>query len=71
MLRQTGRPYAVEVVADLYDVFASGSVKHPLRPRFFAGHLYGHCDETVFKLPLRPMSQKKLSSNDTLAPTFP
>ena len=34
MLRQTGRPYAVEVVADPYDVFAPGSVKHPLRPFF-------------------------------------
>jgi len=34
MLRQAGRPYAVEVVADSYDVFAPGSVKHPLRPFF-------------------------------------
>ncbi|MEY3867405.1 MAG: hypothetical protein RLZZ338_1296 [Cyanobacteriota bacterium] len=34
MLHQAGRPYAVEVVADPYDVFAPGSVKHPLR-RFF------------------------------------
>ena len=34
MLRQTGRPYAVEVIADPYDVFAPGSVKHPLRPFF-------------------------------------
>ena len=34
MLGQTGRPYAVEVVADSYDVFAPGSVKHPLRPFF-------------------------------------
>jgi glycosyltransferase involved in cell wall biosynthesis len=34
MLRQTGRPYAVEVVADPYDVFAPGSVKHRLRPFF-------------------------------------
>ncbi len=34
MLRQTGRPYAVEVVGDPYDVFAPGSVKHPLRPFF-------------------------------------
>jgi len=28
------RPYAVEVVGDPYDVFAPGSVKHPLRPIF-------------------------------------
>ena len=34
MLRKTGRPYAVEVVADPYDVFAPGSVKHPLRSFF-------------------------------------
>jgi glycosyltransferase involved in cell wall biosynthesis len=34
MLRQTGRPYAVEVIADPYDLFAPGSVKHPLRPFF-------------------------------------
>jgi glycosyltransferase involved in cell wall biosynthesis len=29
-----GRPYGVEVVADPYDTFALGSVKHPLRPLF-------------------------------------
>jgi glycosyltransferase involved in cell wall biosynthesis len=29
-----GRPYGVEVVNDPYDVFAPGSVKHPLRPFF-------------------------------------
>ena len=34
MLRQTGHPYAVEVVGDPYDVFAPGSLKHPLRPFF-------------------------------------
>jgi glycosyltransferase involved in cell wall biosynthesis len=34
VLNQTGHPYAVEVVADPYDVFAPGSVKHPLRPFF-------------------------------------
>jgi glycosyltransferase involved in cell wall biosynthesis len=32
LLRQTGHPYGVEVVADPYDVFAPGSVKHPLSP---------------------------------------
>jgi glycosyltransferase involved in cell wall biosynthesis len=31
-LCRAGRPYGVEVVADPYDVFAPGSVKHPLRP---------------------------------------
>lgn len=31
-LRSRGYPYAVEVVADPYDVFAPGSVRHPLRP---------------------------------------
>lgn len=34
LLRQTGHPYGVEVVADPYDVFAPGSVKHPLSPFF-------------------------------------
>lgn len=33
-LRKKGHPYAVEVVADPYDVFAPGSIKHPLRPYF-------------------------------------
>lgn len=30
----SGRPYGVEVVADPYDSFAPGSVRHPLRPLF-------------------------------------
>ncbi|MCI0461836.1 MAG: glycosyltransferase family 4 protein [Gemmataceae bacterium] len=34
MLRRAGRPYGVEVVADPYDVFAPGSVRHPLAPLF-------------------------------------
>jgi glycosyltransferase involved in cell wall biosynthesis len=34
LLCRTGHPYGVEVVADPYDVFAPGSVKHPLRPFF-------------------------------------
>lgn len=34
VLRREGHPYGVEVVADPYDVFAPGSVKHPLRPVF-------------------------------------
>jgi glycosyltransferase involved in cell wall biosynthesis len=34
LLRQTGHPYGVEVVNDPYDVFAPGSVRHPLRPFF-------------------------------------
>jgi glycosyltransferase involved in cell wall biosynthesis len=33
-LRKIGRPYAVEVVTDSYDVFAPGGVRHPLRPLF-------------------------------------
>lgn len=31
-LRQSGHPYAVEVVGDPYDAFAKGYVTHPLRP---------------------------------------
>lgn len=34
MLRRTGHPYGVYVIADPYDVFAPGSVKNPLRPFF-------------------------------------
>jgi glycosyltransferase involved in cell wall biosynthesis len=34
LLLQTGHPYGVEVVADPYDVFTPGSVKHPLSPFF-------------------------------------
>lgn len=34
LLRRTSHPYGVEVVSDPYDVFAPGSVKHPLRPFF-------------------------------------
>jgi glycosyltransferase involved in cell wall biosynthesis len=30
----SGRPFAVEVVGDPYDVFAPGAVSHPLRPYF-------------------------------------
>jgi glycosyltransferase involved in cell wall biosynthesis len=45
-LRRTGHPFGVEVVADPYDVFAPGSVKHPLRPVFrwwFPRHLRRQC----------------------------
>jgi glycosyltransferase involved in cell wall biosynthesis len=34
VLDKTGHPYGAEVVADPYDVFAPGSVRHPLRPFF-------------------------------------
>ncbi|MCG7854049.1 MAG: glycosyltransferase, partial [Methanosarcinaceae archaeon] len=33
-LEKTGRPFGLEVVGDPYEVFASGSVRHPLRPFF-------------------------------------
>ena len=33
-MRKSGRPYAVEVVGDPYDVFSPNSVRHPLRPVF-------------------------------------
>lgn len=45
-LRRAGRPYGVEVVSDPYDVFAPGSVRHPLRPFFrwlFPYRLRQHC----------------------------
>lgn len=34
LLRRTKHPYGVEVLGDPYDVFAPGSVQHPLRPFF-------------------------------------
>jgi glycosyltransferase involved in cell wall biosynthesis len=34
VLRKRGYPYGAEVVTDPYDVFAPGSVEHPLRPLF-------------------------------------
>ena len=33
-MRKSGRPYGVEVVADPYDVFGPGAIRHPLRPAF-------------------------------------
>lgn len=33
-LRRAGRPYALEVVGDPFDVFSPGSIHHPLRPFF-------------------------------------
>lgn len=37
-LVQQGKPYALEVVGDPYDVFAPGSVRHPLRAFFRQWH---------------------------------
>jgi L-malate glycosyltransferase len=34
LLQRTNHPFAVEVVADPYDIFAPGSIDHPLRPFF-------------------------------------
>ncbi|MFI7432035.1 glycosyltransferase family 4 protein [Micromonospora haikouensis] len=45
-----GLPYALEVVADPYDVFAPGTLDHPLRPllrRRFAGRLRRQCATAV------------------------
>ncbi len=47
-LRRSGRPYAVEVVCDPYDVFSPGAVRHPLRPFFrwwFTRQLRRQCAE--------------------------
>jgi glycosyltransferase involved in cell wall biosynthesis len=32
VLRRSGHPFAVEVVADPYGIFAPGAIRHPLRP---------------------------------------
>lgn len=34
ILRRRGQPFGVEVVGDPWDTFASGAVRHPLRPLF-------------------------------------
>ncbi len=46
-LKRTGRPYAVEVLSDPVEVFAPGSVSHPLRPffqRYCAWQLRNVCE---------------------------
>src|SRR5438067_5684024 len=45
-MRNSGRPYAVEVVADPYDVLGPNAIRHPLRPVFrwwFTRALKRHC----------------------------
>src|SRR5690606_5240109 len=45
-LLEKGRPFGAEIVADPYDVFAPGSVRHPLRPylrQTVPGELRRHC----------------------------
>ncbi|HEY3296726.1 MAG TPA: glycosyltransferase family 4 protein [bacterium] len=37
-LQKQGKPYALEVVGDPYDVFTAGSVKHPMRAFFRQWH---------------------------------
>lgn len=43
---EPGRPFAVQVIGDPYDVFAPGATKHPLRPFFrwwFAARVRAQC----------------------------
>ena len=45
-LKESGHPYAVEVVSDPWDVFSPGAVRHPLRPffrRWFVHRLKTQC----------------------------
>jgi glycosyltransferase involved in cell wall biosynthesis len=45
-LQCLGHPFALEVVADPYDVFAPGAIRHPLRPvfrRWFSSGLRSQC----------------------------
>ncbi len=47
------RPYGAEVIADPYDVFAPGSIKHPLRPVFrwlFPQELKQQCSQATAAL---------------------
>lgn len=46
LIRKSGRPFGVEVVGDPFDVFARGSIDHPLRPIlrwFFSRSLRRQC----------------------------
>jgi glycosyltransferase involved in cell wall biosynthesis len=50
MLHRIGHPYALEVVADPYDVFAPGAIKHPLRSVFrwwYLLELKHECTEAI------------------------
>ena len=52
-VRGAGRPYAVEVLGDPFDVFAPGAVRHPLRPFFrwwFTRQLKRQCAEACAAL---------------------
>lgn len=47
-MRTSGRPYAIEVLGDPYDLFAPGAIRHPLRPLLrsrFTHLLRRHCSE--------------------------
>jgi glycosyltransferase involved in cell wall biosynthesis len=49
-LWKSGHPYGLEVVADPYDVFSPGAVRHPLRPflrRWMPGKLRLQCERAV------------------------
>jgi L-malate glycosyltransferase len=50
LLRRNNHPFAAEVVADPFDVFAPGGIKHPLRPFFrwlYPGDLRRDCIKAI------------------------
>ncbi|WP_228061182.1 glycosyltransferase family 4 protein [[Phormidium] sp. LEGE 05292] len=72
VLRQTQHPYGVEVVADPYDVFAPGSVKHPLRTFFrwmFTRRLQQQCDRACAAAYVteRALQQRYPPANDAFS----
>ncbi|HEY9852385.1 MAG TPA: glycosyltransferase family 4 protein [Leptolyngbyaceae cyanobacterium] len=72
VLRQTQHPYGVEVVADPYDVFAPGSVKHPLRAFFrwmFTHRLQKQCDRACAAAYVteRALQQRYPPANDAFS----
>ncbi len=71
-MRNSGKPYAVEVVSDPYDVFGPNAVRHPLRPVFrwwFTRSLKRQCANACAAAYVteRALQQRYPSAPDALA----
>lgn len=70
-LRAKGIPYAVEVVADPWDIFSPGTMRHFLRPifrRYYTAELRRHCREADASLYVtqRALQARYPAKNGTL-----
>ncbi len=66
-LRAAGRPFAVEVVADPFEVFAPGALDHPLRPffRWWATRgLREVCAQSAAQLYVAQALERRYSASD-------